>query len=345
MGKQVWLASLFTLIVVGALLGGPLGAAAQTPAVAPTLPPGSLMNCVWVSSANDVFVVGYDGASGELILHYNGSAWSTMSKGTTAWLNGVWGSSGSDVFAVGAYGRILHYDGNAWSRSRPMGVGITTLITIRGTSNKNILAVGENGTILHYDGNAWSVMNHEWPVQPMPTHADRRGMGTLPYLLGVWASSDSDAFAVGDFGTILHYDGKAWTPMSSGTKLDIVDVWGSSASDVFAVGDGGTVLHYDGKAWSPMNGGTSKSLSCLWSPRATSGTGNSGSDVFTVGKGGAILHYDGKAWSPMSSGTSTDLNMVWGSSGADVWAVGGEPVAVILHYDGSAWSVIASGSP
>ena len=30
-------------------------------------------------------------------------------------------------------------------------------------------------------------------------------------------------------------------------------VWGNSASDIFAVGEGGTILHYDGSSWSPMD--------------------------------------------------------------------------------------------
>ncbi len=37
-----------------------------------------------------------------------------------------------------------------------------------------------------------------------------------------------------------------WTwqnPLPQGNSLR--DVWGSSGSDVFAVGDGGTILHYD----------------------------------------------------------------------------------------------------
>ena len=50
---------------------------------------------------HDVFAVGSNGYTSGIILHYNGSAWSAMTSGTTNSLNGVWGSSGSDVFAVG----------------------------------------------------------------------------------------------------------------------------------------------------------------------------------------------------------------------------------------------------
>jgi hypothetical protein len=56
----------------------------------------------------------------------------------------------------------------------------------------------------------------------------------------------SDVFAVGSGGTILRYDGRVWSPMTSGTTVTLNSVWGSSSSDIFAVGSGGMILHYDG---------------------------------------------------------------------------------------------------
>ncbi|MGP8078886.1 MAG: hypothetical protein ACLPVI_00035 [Dehalococcoidales bacterium] len=57
-------------------------------------------------------------------------------------------------------------------------------------------------------------------------------------------SSSSDIFVVGSGGIILHYDGNAWSIMTSGTTDILVGVWGSSQSEVFAVGYNGTILHY-----------------------------------------------------------------------------------------------------
>ena len=133
-------------------------------------------------------------------------------------------------------------------------------------------------------------------------------------LLDIWGSSGSNVFAVGANGTILHYNGSAWSLMTSGTTQALSGIWGSSGNDVFAVGTGGTILHYNGSAWSLMTSGTTQYLNRIW--------GNSGSDVFAVGGGGTILHYNGSAWSPMTSGTTQALNGIWGSSGSDVFAVG-----------------------
>jgi hypothetical protein len=140
---------------------------------------------IWGSSGTDVFAVGSRGT----ILHYNGSTWSSMSSGTTAYLNNVWGSSGSDVFAVGDGGTILHYDGSAWSS---MTSGTTNYLRgIWGSTGSDVFAVGSSGTILHYDGSTWSSMIS----------------GTTNTLYGAWGSSASDVFAVGSGGTILHFDG------------------------------------------------------------------------------------------------------------------------------------------
>ena len=51
-----------------------------------------------------------------------------------------------------------------------------------------------------------------------------------------------------------------WTAMASGTTERLNDVWGSSATNVFAVGNGGTILHYDGTAWTRMESGVTSSI-------------------------------------------------------------------------------------
>jgi hypothetical protein len=164
----------------------------------------------------------------------------------------------------------------------------------------------------------------------------------VDHLSGVWGTSSTDVFAVGDYGTILHYDGTEWSPMTSGIDKYLGGVWGTSSSDVYAVEhlwDGanwnGTILHYDGSSWSAMTGEmTWRPISAVW--------GTSSSDLYAVGGGGTILHYDGTDWSPMTSGTDKYLMGVWGTSSTYVYAVGGD--GTILHYDGASWSVTTSGT-
>ena len=64
-------------------------------------------------------------------------------------------------------------------------------------------------------------------------------------IMCVWFCMTAMAFAFPN-------DGSAWSEMDSGTTDTLWGVWGSSGSDVFAVGDNGTILHYNGSTWSPM---------------------------------------------------------------------------------------------
>ncbi len=250
-------------------------------------------------------------------------------------LYGVWGSSSTDVFAVTMRGTILHYDGITWSSMT--SANPKWLKDVWGTSSTDVFAVGLYSTIGHYDGMNWSGMES----------------GAAVYFEGIWGSSSTDVFAVGlqsesTQGIILHYDGSAWTSMTS-TDCWLSDVWGSSSTDVFAVGPSGTILHYDGSTWSAMSSGTTQQLNGVW--------GTSSTDVFAVGVQGVVLHYDGSSWSTMTSfatcgcwddlraphgheDTSGCLFGVWGSAWNDVYAVGWKDGTggIIVHYDGSIWS-------
>ncbi|MFO0751381.1 MAG: hypothetical protein U1F43_37790, partial [Myxococcota bacterium] len=68
-------------------------------------------------------------------------------------------------------------------------------------------------------------------------------------LYAVWARPDGQAaFAVGEAGLILGWTAAGWTAQTSFTEQSLRAVAGSD-QDVWAVGDGGTVRHWDGLAW------------------------------------------------------------------------------------------------
>ena len=151
---------------------------------------------------------------------------------------------------------------------------------------------------------------------------------TTGFLLGVWGSGPRDVFAVGSGGRVLHYDGRKWTAQASGTTQTLQGVWGSGPTEVFAVGRQGTILHYDGTSWSAQASGTTLALEGVW--------GSGPTNVLAVGQGGLILRYDGNAWSEQTRWSTQFLYGVWGSGPRDVFAVGTE--GTILHYDGRTWS-------
>ena len=87
---------------------------------------------------------------------------------------------------------------------------------------------------------------------------------TIQSLNAIWGSGPHDIYVVGDFGTILHYDGTEWTPETSNSSEHLFGVWGSGASNVYAVGLHGTILHRDGSGWQAESSGTQEHLHSVW---------------------------------------------------------------------------------
>ena len=120
--------------------------------------------------------------------------------------------------------------------------------------------------------------------------------GLTVNIYGVWGSSATNVFAVGDSGNIRKYDGSTWSAMTSGTTKRLRDVWGSAANNVIAVGEDGTIRKYNGTSWGSMTSGTTLTLQGVW--------GSSATNIFAVGgakenqSGSAIIQkYNGTAWS------------------------------------------------
>ncbi len=76
-------------------------------------------------------------------------------------------------------------------------------------------------------------------MSPVPAIVRSDSSGISFY--GLWGSGASDVWAVGD-GTIVHWDGSAWTTSGTWWWQVLFGIWGSGASDVWAVGAGGTIL-------------------------------------------------------------------------------------------------------
>jgi hypothetical protein len=168
------------------------------------------------------------------------------------------------------------------------------------------------------------------------------------FYLGVWGSSGSDVYAVGEYfegrevALISHFDGSTWSQVElDGADFQVATaVHGTSATDVYvsgyySQGDGYFVLHYDGSSWSREAVFEEGVLNGIWA--------NAPNDVFAVGfgvDGGFITHFDGQSFSLMEiPPTPAPLLDVWGTSGSDVYAVG---ASGILHYDGSQWTEISN---
>ena len=228
--------------------------------------------------SSDVLAGGASATLGNMTFEFNGTTWARRSDIPPGYSSGIVPGAVRGV-SEGAFGLIVgnveSLRGRIYRATSVNSIGVewgggdgTALMGAWGTSYDGTgFAVGLQWRILHNDGTGW-VEQHS---------------STAPgSFQSVWGSAVNDVFAVGEGGTIWHYDGFSWTGQTSGITNNLNEVFGSASDDVYAVGNGSTVLHYDGFGWKPVDVGVSSDFHGLW-------VSADGRTVFIVGNGGLIL--------------------------------------------------------
>jgi hypothetical protein len=100
---------------------------------------------LWGSAATDIFAVADAGASGSLVLRYDGTRWSTVHTASERLL-AIHGRSASDVYAAGAGGTMLRWDGERW-RAENTGVP-EPFADVWASPDGDVFAVGARGLIV-----------------------------------------------------------------------------------------------------------------------------------------------------------------------------------------------------
>lgn len=294
----------------------------------------------------------------------------------------IW-AVGSSVDASGRHTLTEHWSGTAWSIvASPDGPKPTNFLTsVDALGTGDVWAVGYSASanpfdplsktvIEHWNGSSWSVVAS--PNPPLP-----RGYESSNELFGVSAASANDVWAVGhtyDYSDgqslILHWDGTAWTDVSTpdpglGGWLYGVEV--VSPNDVWAVGTNyvdflqvSLIKHWDGTSWTVVpSPNVGPFVNTFLSVSATSAN-----DVWAVGYHlelfgtsqeyqTSVIHWDGTAWSVVPSPNASQLNNylfdVVGLGAGHAWAVGFwdngvQLLTMIQHWNGFTWNIVTSSN-
>ncbi len=296
---------------------------------------------VAVAGPNDVWVAATD------VYHFDGSAWSVSlavalpSISHVAVSTVAVGAGGShDVWAAGtsfgttddAEGYLAHFDGTSWT-ANPNAP--TPVSFVAGTPTFGDLAVGQGGDILTLTST------------PTVSFAAQQQYTSL-VMRGVWGSSPDDMWAVGEQGTVLHFDGQSVAKVPTTVTANLTDVWGTGPTDVWIVGEGGTLLHFDGQSLASLQAGTAVDLESVFTA--------SFDDVWIGGHTSTLLHFDGGIFQPQPLPDLTAPYAVYDIHGLgpdDVWLSGGDDrfpgnssSSFVAHFDGTALSttIVDNGS-
>ena len=188
---------------------------------------------------------------------------------------------------------------------------------------------------------------------PVPTPVDK-----LYTLTSVWGSGKDDVWATGSGGTVIHWNGSAWTPtVVPSDTLPIKDtfhaLWGSGPNDVWIASATDMIFHSAGfkdgtTKWERMPPATDSShdrraLFTAWGTSPTDVRFGGGSSSYwddaiqeSVFTNQVVLDAtdDGIKWI-RSKGLATVYGL-WGPSASELWLIGdnrpyGPQIAMVLH--------------
>lgn len=156
-----------------------------------------------------------------------------------------------------------------------------------------------------------------------------------------------NAWAVGDGGTIVMWDGSAWKSVSSPTTFNLYSVAFNNATNGWAVGGSGSkgvILHYDG-AWSEWTNitfsGLPTSMDTVNDTLYSVSIDTTGTNGWIVGSDGVSLSWCAGTWYGLmgaSANTMRSVAMIHNS--VEAWAVG--DAGTIMHWTGTAWETMNS---
>ena len=264
------------------------------------------------------------------------STWQLVGEAQPEAFLSVAGTSASDVWAVGADGRagpvVQHFDGTVWERRVTGTQG--DLWWVHAVSANSVYFGGENATVLHWDGTTFTRMR---------TPGVARNT-----VFGVWASSDSNIYAVGSTagrsGFVWRFDGAAWSELRlpddmprlpNGEVAGLFKVWGDGARTVWIVGARGALLRStDGGPLEHVETGTELTLFTVH---------GAGSNVVAVGGAGNGVIVSGSATTPIMEQTPDAAPLFQGvfvtSTGGFASGARGD----VYERRGSAWSLVEHG--
>lgn len=260
------------------------------------------INAIWGESSSNLYAVGQTegDVNSDVYLRYSGGAswvreYPFGKTSTSAKPGFVKGFVDHDVYIAGRDGtyRLTNGDWSSWEKLSPISFD-----DMWGASHESIWFVSADG-IMRYNGKTSTVLD----AAPVPSGSR------------IWGTSDTDLFLVtGSDGEIIHFQGEAWSSMTSVPHLPVQSVCGASSDALYAVGDIGMILHFNGEFWAPMESATNNNLHSIC---------NSGTGAFAVGDSGIVLYYNGSHWNQVTSGTTETLHDAWCYSATAAYVVGG----------------------
>jgi hypothetical protein len=243
----------------------------------------------------------------------------------------LWWSAAPDDsgrFLVGEGGRIFRWDAASEAVARVPTDTDATLYGVWGASADEAWAVG--GYVHPRSGPPTVVRIHDGEgvaVVDLPA-----GLGAGTTLFKVWGAAADDVWVVGEAGTVLHWDGAAWSLDVLPGAPRLVTLHGGSADDMVVVGGSSQALILEraaGGAWTDASPGPYALLNGVYVAP--------GGDAIAAGVLGQTFARAGGVWTPsVDLPLTRDWHAAWIDARGDRWIVGGNLLSAATFDAGTA---------
>ncbi len=259
--------------------------------------------------------------------------WTTYTLGDgQSYLQDVYAVNDTDVWAVGeiylkdSTGKlnpnmynVAHWNGKEWTLSRPTYVALNAVYGF----GKNDIWAGSSAPY-HWNGTNWKVFN----VQGIFNGYIRR----------IWGRATDDLYFIGSHGSIMHYNGRTFLPISSGTNADLTGLWGN-ANNIWITGMTGLtgiILH--GTLEAIFQKISDSAIARIYPPQSVWCNDN---DFLLLGGYGVIYRDSSWKFPPDEvlyggiPGSYYSIHGIHGSAKNNAWIIGDYFYAA--HYNGRTW--------
>lgn len=214
-------------------------------------------------------------------------------------LTGLWGVSANEIYALDSASGIWRRDGTGTWSPEADPAATSPLLAIWGDSTTgDLITAGMSGKVTVRTAGSWTALTS-------PTSAR---------LEAVWGCSPTQAWIVGEGGTVLRRGHDSLTVQSLGISDALHAVSGTSCSDVWVSGSNGTLYHWDGSGWGNFSVGGFLSFAALYA-RAPG-------EVYVGTTGGPVLFTTTGTTIQYPTPAFGLIEGIWRQDNGTLWAVG-----------------------
>lgn len=177
------------------------------------------------------------------IQHYDGQRW-REERAPGFWPQSMDMISPEEGWIGGNHGQLLHRSRGKWTleklRTGASPLQRQAILALKMLGSGEGWAAGEMGLVAHY-------LRGRWRILPVPPVLARENFYDLDVI-----EENGHLWLAGTNGWIVRYDGRGGWQRFRPTVVHLLGIDMVSPSDGWAVGDYGTLLRYDGNRWSPQ---------------------------------------------------------------------------------------------